>query len=100
MTFGLDHWGPAKESSGAADGSPGVVPAKRVDVGPNQGHGNDCRRDVPERYGMVILITGASIAATCWLGWMGYKASLRIQAWGRGLDACDEIFRIAGEQAR
>ena len=57
------------------------------------GAANDCSVCALERYGMVMLIVGALVAVGVWIGWFGYKASLRIQAWGRRMDDLDEIFR-------
>jgi hypothetical protein len=42
---------------------------------------------------MITLLVGTSILAGVGLGWYGYKASLRIAAWGRGMDECDRIFQ-------
>jgi hypothetical protein len=44
---------------------------------------------------MVMLMVGVTVAAVIALGWVGHRASIRIEAWGRGMDACDEIFRLA-----
>ena len=46
---------------------------------------------------MITFLVGISMLAGVGLGWYGYKASLRIAAWGRGLDECDRIFQEAGE---
>lgn len=45
---------------------------------------------------MISLLFGTLILAGIGLGWYGYKASLRIAEWGRGMDECDHIFQIAG----
>jgi hypothetical protein len=46
-----------------------------------------------ERYGMVMLVVGAAVVAGFGLAWVGYKASVRIQVWGEGMNACDDIVR-------
>jgi hypothetical protein len=47
---------------------------------------------------MTTLLIGISIFALVGLGWYGYKASLRIEAWGQGVDECDRIFQtVSGE---
>lgn len=35
---------------------------------------------------MITLLVGTSIIACATFGWYGYKANLRIAAWGRNLD--------------
>jgi hypothetical protein len=44
---------------------------------------------------MITLLIGTSVAAVGGLGWYGFKASLRIAEWGRGMDECDRIFQAA-----
>jgi hypothetical protein len=46
---------------------------------------------------MITLIVGASVLAGIGLGWYGYKASIRIEAWGRGMNECDLIFQAMSE---
>jgi hypothetical protein len=46
---------------------------------------------------MIALLVGTSVVAGIGLGWYGYKASLRIAAWGRGMDECDLIFQAVTE---
>jgi hypothetical protein len=50
-----------------------------------------------ERYRVITLLIGTSMIAGIGLGWYGYKASLRIAEWGRGMDECDQIFQTATE---
>lgn len=45
---------------------------------------------------MITLLIGISVLAGVSLAWFGYKTSLRIQAWGRGMDECDRIFQTVG----
>ena len=47
---------------------------------------------------MVALLVGTSVVAGVWLGWYGYKASLRIRAWGQGMNECDRIFQRMAEE--
>jgi hypothetical protein len=44
---------------------------------------------------MTALLIGMSAIAGMGLGWYGYKAHLRIEAWGQNMNACDQIFQIA-----
>jgi hypothetical protein len=46
---------------------------------------------------MITLLVGISILGGVGLGWYGYKAFLRIEAWGRGMDECDQIFQAMSE---
>ena len=48
---------------------------------------------------MITLMVGASILAGIGLGWYGYKASIRIEAWGDGMNECDAIFQAVSEPA-
>jgi hypothetical protein len=42
---------------------------------------------------MIALLVGTLIVAGVWIGWYGYRASLRIAEWGRRMDECDSIFQ-------
>jgi hypothetical protein len=44
---------------------------------------------------MTALLIGMSAIVGIGLGWYGYKAHLRIEAWGRNMNECDQIFQIA-----
>jgi hypothetical protein len=44
---------------------------------------------------MSALLIGMSAIVGIGLGWYGYKAHLRIEAWGRNMNECDQIFQIA-----
>jgi hypothetical protein len=46
---------------------------------------------------MVPILIGAFAIAGVGVGWVGYKANKRIAAWGHNMNACDDIFRMAGE---
>jgi hypothetical protein len=46
---------------------------------------------------MVSILIGTFAVAGAGIGWVGYKANKRIAAWGRNMNACDDIFRMAGE---
>ena len=46
---------------------------------------------------MITLMVGASVLAGVGLGWYGYKASVRIEAWGQGMNECDLIFQAMSE---
>jgi hypothetical protein len=44
---------------------------------------------------VIALLITTSIIAGAFLGWFGYRASLRIQAWGLNMNAQDRIFQEA-----
>jgi hypothetical protein len=46
---------------------------------------------------MLPILIGAFAVAGAGLGWVGYKANKRIAAWGRNMNECDDIFRMADE---
>ena len=46
---------------------------------------------------MIAFIVGASILGGVGLGWYGYKAVLRIEIWGQGMNECDAIFQAMSQ---
>jgi hypothetical protein len=44
---------------------------------------------------MIACLIGVSALLGSGLGWLGYRASLRIAEWGRNMDECDRIFQMA-----
>jgi hypothetical protein len=44
---------------------------------------------------MTALLIGATTLAVVALGWVGYKALLRIETWGRNMNDADRIFQEA-----
>jgi hypothetical protein len=46
---------------------------------------------------MIPLLIGTFAVAGAAIGWAAYKANKRIAAWGNNMNACDDIFRMAGE---
>jgi hypothetical protein len=42
---------------------------------------------------MTALLLGTTTLAVMMLGWFGYKAHLRIDAWGRKMNEIDRIFQ-------
>ena len=46
-----------------------------------------------ERSDVSALLIGASTLVVTALGWFGYKALRRIDAWGRNMNEIDEIFQ-------
>ena len=48
---------------------------------------------------MIALLISTSLVAGTVLGWFGYKATLRIQAWGRNMNEQDRIFQEAMPEA-
>jgi len=47
---------------------------------------------------MIALLIGIAAVVGVGVGWYGHRVSLRIEAWGRGMDECDEIFRSVTER--
>jgi hypothetical protein len=46
---------------------------------------------------MIPLLIGAFAVAGAGIGWVGYKANVRIAEWGRNMNECDRIFQMAAE---
>ena len=50
-----------------------------------------------ERYDVTASLIGATTLAVATLGWLGYKALLRIETWGRNMNQIDGIFQDAAQ---
>jgi len=47
---------------------------------------------------MIPLLFGATTLAVAVLGWYGYRASIRIAAWGERMNDCDRIIQTVTEE--